>query len=213
MPWDDGLELRNEGKATRVRVGSVDDGRKGVDDIAVQKNVHLAKLALSIFEELVIQRGIAFRGRFETIEEIVNDLAQGQFVNKDISRIVENLHVLEDPAPVLAELHDGADVFLRRHYLGRDERLLDFRGFRRFWQFRGVVDHNDFPIGLDHPINDARRGQNQIEAIFPLQALLDDIHVEQPEETATEPKAEGLGCFGLENQGSIVQREFFQGVL
>ena len=49
---------------------------------------------------------------------------------------------------------------------------------------RGVVDLLGFSVGARNPVNDGWRGGDEIEIEFPLQPLLDYLHVEQAQESA-----------------------------
>ena len=53
-------------------------------------------------------------------------------------------------------------------------------------------------VGLVDVVDDARRGRDEVEVVLALEALLDDLHVEQAEEAAAEAEAERLGRVGLE---------------
>ena len=46
-------------------------------------------------------------------------------------------------------------------------------------------------VGQVGPVLDARGGGDERQVELPLQALADDLHVEQPEEAAAEAEAEG----------------------
>ena len=53
-----------------------------------------------------------------------------------------------------------------------------------------VVDDVERAVGAVDAVLDARRGGDQGEAELALEALLDDLHVQQAEEAAAEPEAE-----------------------
>ncbi len=56
------------------------------------------------------------------------------------------------------------------------------------------------------------RSNNNIQLILALQALLDDLHVKHSEETAAEPKVQGLGSLRFEDQSGVIKLEFFKSV-
>ncbi len=61
-----------------------------------------------------------------------------------------------------------------------------------------------------HLVDDGRRGGDQVDAELPLQALLDDLHMQQAEKAAAEAETQRHGVFRLEGEGSIVQAQLFQ---
>ena len=63
-----------------------------------------------------------------------------------------------------------------------------------------------------HPIDHARRRCHQIQIIFPLQPFLDDLQMEQPQETAAEAKAKSYGGLRLKLQRRVVELQLFQRV-
>src|SRR5256885_4398211 len=50
-------------------------------------------------------------------------------------------------------------------------------------------------------VNHGRRGGDQIQVVFALQPLLDDLHVQQAQISTAEPETEGLGSFRLVSKG------------
>ena len=54
-------------------------------------------------------------------------------------------------------------------------------------------------------VDDGWIGENQIHVVFAREALLDDIHVKQAEETAAEARAEGDGTFRLGDERTVVE--------
>ena len=67
--------------------------------------------------------------------------------------------------------------------------LLDPLQLLRLGHLRRVVDLDDGAVGQVGPVLDARRGGDQRQVELPLQALPDDLHVEQAEEPAAEAEA------------------------
>ena len=76
----------------------------------------------------------------------------------------------------------------------------------------GVVHPDLGPVGLGDLIDDVGQGGDQVQVELPLQPLLDDLHVEHPQEAAPEAEAQGGGGLGLEGQGGVVELELLQGV-
>ena len=62
-------------------------------------------------------------------------------------------------------------------------------------------------------IDDAGQGGHQVQIEFPLQPLLDDLHVQQAKEAAAEAEAQRGTGFQLKGQGGVVELQLFQRVL
>jgi hypothetical protein len=86
-------------------------------------------------------------------------------------------------------------------------RISWMRPCRASWR---VLHLDDFAIALDHLVDHAGRGGDQVLVELALQALLHDFHVQQAQEAAAEAKAQRLRDFGLELQRRIVELQLFQ---
>ena len=60
----------------------VQDERESVDRLAGDEHVELYKLALLIAGQMIIERGVAFRDRFQAVVKIEHDLVERQLVNE-----------------------------------------------------------------------------------------------------------------------------------
>ena len=63
-----------------------------------------------------------------------------------------------------------------------------------------------------HPVHHAGRGRHQIKAVFPLQALLDNLQMQKPQKTAAESKAQSCGRLRLVKEGGVVELKLLQSV-
>ena len=61
-------------------------------------------------------------------------------------------------------------------------------------------------------IADAGSGGDQVQLVLALEAFLNDLHMEEAEEAAAETEAKGDGAFRLEEEGGVVEAEFFESV-
>ena len=59
---------------------------------------------------------------------------------------------------------------------------------------------------------DARRRGDEVEVELALEALLDDLHVEEAEEATAEPEAEGHRRLGLVDEAGVVEVELVERV-
>ncbi len=75
-----------------------------------------------------------------------------------------------------------------------------------------IVDLHHLAVGPQNLVDDRRRGGDQVQVVLALEALLDDLHVQHPEEAAAEAEAQGLGGLRLVEQGRIVEPQLPQGI-
>ena len=74
-----------------------------------------------------------------------------------------------------------------------------------------AFDLDRLPAGHHHPVDHRRRREYEGEIVLALETLADDVHVEEPEETAPETEAEGARGLGLEGEGRVVEVELVEG--
>ena len=65
-------------------------------------------------------------------------------------------------------------------------------------------------VGLHHFIDHRGRAGDQLQVVFALQALLHDVHVQQPQKAAAKPEAQRSGYLRFVMQGRIIQAQFGQ---
>ncbi len=120
------------------------------------------------------------------------------------------LHVDLHAALLVGQRHHRAHIVLRHVQVhGHDglAHLLDTAGIGHLGR---VLDLDDLAIALDHFVDHAGRGGDQVLVEFALQALLHDFHVQQAQEAAAKAEAQRLRDFRLELQGRIVELQLFQ---
>ena len=126
--------------------------------------------------------------------------------------IIKIGHIVIFAALFLAQLHDRAYIILGHNDGSVHIWLLHVVNHSGVREEGGVIHHFHIAIGADYFVNNVGRSGNQRQIIFALQALLDNVHVQQSQKAAAEAKAQGSGGFRLEHQGSIVQLQLFQRV-
>ena len=104
----------------------------------------------------------------------------------------------------MAQGHDIAHVVR-----GGDDGHLGVRLLRRLNGAHvgivvGIVHHDHAAVGLGDLIDDRGQGGNEVQVKFPLQPLLDDLHMEHAQKAAAEAEAQGGGGFRLEGEGGVV---------
>ncbi len=76
----------------------------------------------------------------------------------------------------------------------------------------GLSTSTSFAVVQERPVGHRRSRGDEGEIELSLQPLTDDLHVQQPEEPAPEPEAEGPGRFRLVGEAGVVEPELLQGV-
>ena len=188
----------------------MDDGGQGVAHVAVEKEVQSHQIALLVVLQLVVERGVALAARLEGIEEVVDDLVEGQGIKDLHPVLLDIVHVLEDAPVVLTQLHDGPNIVRRGHDTGLHHGLLhivDLRGVREAGR---VVDDDRLAAHHLHPVNDGGAGGDEIQIELPLQPFRDDLHMQQAQEAAAEAVPEGRAGLLFEGQRGVVQLQLFQ---
>ena len=184
------------------------DHGERVANVAVEKNIEFNKLTPLVADKLVIEAGIAARARFDLVEKVVDDLVEGQRIQEFDPLFIEIGHILEHTALILAQIHDRTDVFGRRINFDLDDRLLHVFDIRLLGQMRRVIDKKFLPVRLMHLIGDARRGGDDVEIEFPLDAFLNDFHVQKPQKAAAKTEPERDGGIRLEDERRVIELQF-----
>jgi hypothetical protein len=107
----------------------------------------------------------------------------------------------------------GADVIGGADDLAQDVGFFDALDEIGGGQFRGVVHEDLLTRRREHLVHDAGRGADEVQAELALQPFLDDLHVQESQEPATETERQGRGRLGLERQGRVGQLQALEGFL
>ncbi len=166
------------------------DRAERVDRLALQQDVDLDQVGLLIAARLVVERGIAGGLRLQLVEEVEHDLAERDRVLDLDAILAQVVHAEQGAAARLAQLHDCPDVVLRRQDRGLNHRLRDAVDLRPGRKLARVGDRELLAILRRHLVGDARGRRDQIEAELALQALGDDLEMEQAQESAAEAEPE-----------------------
>ena len=120
---------------------------------------------------------------------------------------------IERAAAARRELHEAADVAVRRDDAELDPRLLDRLDLADFGELGRVVDRDPAAVHRQlHPVLDRGRGGDEVEVELALEALLDDLHVEQPQEAAAEPEPERDRALRLVRERGVVEVQLLERV-
>ena len=113
-------------------------------------------------------------------------------------------HVGRDAAVLDGELHDGTRVLRRADDLCLEVGLLNALDARSLGQILRAADIDHLAIGLVHVIVHRGARGNEVKIELALQALLDDLHMQQAQEAHAEAKAERHRGLGLPHQRRVV---------
>src|SRR5690606_11016936 len=189
LPWNHLAQCLDERAPLALRAVAMNDHRHRVDPLLVDQDVELDERRGIETQELIIERRIAAAHRLQPIEEIENDLRERQLeLERDLAA-----QVLELPlraALLDAKLHHRAEIVLRHENARENDRLANLLDLRRRRELRRVLDLLDLALGRLDLVDHSGRGRDQREPVLALEALLHDLHVQQPEKAAAETEAE-----------------------
>ena len=104
---------------------------------------------------------------------------------------IQIIHALELTTLVLGNLHDSPYKIVWHDNRCLYIRLLNVLYGSRVRQVGRVIHRNHLTVSLVHMVNNAWRRSNQLQIVLPLQTLLNNIHVQKPQEAAAITKAQG----------------------
>src|SRR5690554_1128371 len=157
-------------------------------------------------QKVIVERGEATANRFEAIKKVHYHFVHRQFIAHRYLAAGE-LQIFLYAALFNTQGYDVSKMLLGHKNIGLNNRLAHFRDQARVRQLGWVVDVDGFAFVIDNFINHRRRGGDQVEVVFALQALLDDLHVEHAKKATTKAKAQGIRAFWFIEQGGIVKGE------
>ena len=160
-----------------------------VDRLGIDQDLHLDQIGGLVVGQMIVERGIALRHRFEPVVEIEHHLVERQVVF-DHGAVAHIGELDLDAAAVLAQLEDAAEILVGRQDGRADPRLVDLLDLHQVRHVDRIVDFDLLAVGQLHLVDDRRRGRDEVEVELALQPLLDDFEVQQAEEAAAEAEAE-----------------------
>ncbi len=187
------------------------DGAERVHRLAVQQDVHLDEVRDLLAGGLVVERGVALGLALQLVEEVEDDLGEGQRVAQLHPFGGQVLHAEQGAAAALAQLHDGADILVRHQNCGAHHRLVDL-GDLAGRELARVGDRRLLRVLGHHLVDHVRRGGDQVEAELALQALADDLQVQQAQIADAETEAERRRRLRLVGERGVVQLQLVQRV-
>jgi len=210
---DDILELGSEGTSAAFSLIAMHDAGEGIDGFTIDEHLKLHKAISAIAGRLIIEGTVSSGHRFDLVVEIDQDLVERQDGRDHDALGVDGVGRLHHAALIHHDLHDVADILIRDHHKALHDRFPDLLDDAHVGKVRGVVDLEDLAIGLHHLVDDARVGGDDVHVVLAAQALDDDLHVEESEESAAESEAERDGTFGHVVEGGVVDLKLAHGRL
>ena len=154
---------------------------------------------------LVLHRRVALAARLELVEVVGDDLGERNVEHERRARVGEVLHLDKLAAPARREVHERPDVELGRDHLEAAVRLGDALALGRLGQVARAVDEPLGAVAAGAAVDDRRRRRDEVEVVLALEALLHDLHVQEPEEAAAEAEAHRVVDLGLELERGVVE--------
>ena len=155
------------------------DKRKRVHLVARKQDIELDELGGAILVELIVERGIALGAALELIEEVQDELRE-RHIKAHLDRFAREVnHVCCNAAVLDSELHDGTRILGRADNLGLEVGLLDALDTRSLGQILRATDIDHLAVGLVHVVVDRGARGNEVQVELALQALLNDLHMQQ----------------------------------
>ena len=139
--------------------------------------------------------------------EVDEDLVHRDPAGQHHAPRVEGFGVLDEPAFLGNESHDVAQVFARCDHECLHDGLQYRLDVGDVGHEGGIVHLLHRTIGHLDLIHHARVSRDDVHVELAAEALLHDLHVEQSEESAAQPKAQRRRALGLEGERRIVQLE------
>ena len=210
---DNFLELFGQGASPALGFGAMHDAGKGVHGLGVHEHVQLHHVALEVAGLFVIHGAVAARDAFDAVMEIDEDFVQRDERRQHDAPVVERFGVVHAAALFGNEGHHVADVFVRANHERLDHGFLDLFDEGDFGQEGGVIYVLTRAVGHGDFVNDAGIGRDDVHVVLATEPFLDNFHVQQAEETATEPEAEGDGRLRRVGKRGIVELQLGHGRL
>ena len=110
---DEFLQALRHSQAICVGLILVDNRAEGIHAVTVEQNVDLHQVGDLLAAFVVVQRGITASARLQVIEEIEDNLCQGQLIVQLNAILREVVHSSHGSTAILAQLHNRAREFSR----------------------------------------------------------------------------------------------------
>src|SRR3990172_5503528 len=168
LSGDELAESGHELPSPLIGLIPLDDGRQGIHRLPVHQDVELHQVPLPVVDQLIIQRAVPPRQRFEPVVEIEDDLGQREIVGEDGAALLDVFQTHPNPLLLLAEGEDRTDMLPRGHDHGPDVRFFDGGHTLTGGETGGVIYLQRPPVREPDPIDNRRGGGQEFEIELPL---------------------------------------------
>src|SRR3989454_2078844 len=186
------------------------DDRERIHRIASDKNVELDHGRLPVAGEVVVERGVSAGDRLQAVVKVEHDFVQRQLV---LQHDAVGSHVFEAllfAAFFFDQRQNAADIFFVGEDGRENHRLFNFRDFAGVGPTKRIVHLNVLAVGFGDLVAHAGSGGDQLKIELALQALLNNLHVQQAEKATAEAESERYRAFRLKEKRRIVEAKFVQ---
>ncbi|MNJ38137.1 hypothetical protein D3C77_329780 [compost metagenome] len=210
MGRDQLLHLLDHAAAAGLGASAVHQHRQGVDRLGVDQDAHLHQVADLVIGDLIVEGGVALGDGLQPVVEVEHHLVQRQLIDhQGAGADVGQLQLVA--AAVLAQLDHPAQVFVGGQDGGLDPRLADGLDLHHVRQVGRVVQVDLGPVAQADLVDDRGGRRDQVQVELAAQALLDDLQVQQAEESAAEAEAQGGRALHLIGEAGVVQAQLADG--
>ena len=180
------LQLLAHTPAELIGMATVNQGRQGIDGLAVEHDVQFHQVGVLIASNMVVEGSITLRDGFQFVVKVKDNFAQRHLESQfhTVSREIDL--VLQHASAVDAERHDGPSELILRNNLSENVRLFDMVNFRHLGQAAGVVHLNHLAVSFVALERHVGHRGDDVHVEFAIKTFLHDFHVQQAQKTATE---------------------------
>ena len=168
----------------------MDQCRKRIHRLTIQHDIQFDQFRGTETVRMIIERRISFRNTFQAVIEVNHNFPQRHIVIY-LHPVAGNIFLFKQfPALAQTERHD------RTYIIGRcNNRRFDIRFFNVIYQRRirhttGVMHLLHIALLIIYIVRYVRHRSNHIHIKLTVKTFLHNLHVKQPEKTATETEAQ-----------------------
>ena len=206
MGRDEILQLLHHAASAHVGAGAMHEHGEGVDRLGVDEDRHFHQITRAIVGDDIIEAGVALGDGLQAIIEIEDHFVQRQVIDGH-GALADVAEINLQPAPLLAELQHGAQMLVRRQDRGADPGLGDLLDLHDIGHVGGIVQVHLLAVGELDLVDDAGRSRDEVEVELARQALLDDLQMQQAQESAAEAEAKGRRGLHLVGEAGVVEAQ------
>ena len=182
-----------------------------LDRTGIDEYLDLDQRVCTELDDLVVHGSVAAGDGFQLVVEVVDDLGEWDLVGEHLASGGDEHLASEDAASGIAEHHEIADVLVGADDLDLDDRFAYLRDVNDIGEIGGVVYLDDLAVRGRHLVGDGRCGLHDLDTTLAFKTLLDDLHVEQTEKTASIAESQCFRMLNLEGEGGVIELKLLDG--